>query len=244
MALYTRLQDSPVISAPCAFTFGTFDGVHLGHKYIFDKLKEQGLPTALLTFSNHPSEVITPQKPIPWLTSDSQKQALLDFDVIVDVPFDAALQNLSAAAFLERVRKMVPFSVLVVGSDVAFGKGREGNSEFLKAYNDKFNTVLVDKCSIDNEPVSSSRIRQAIAHGDFSLAEKLLGRPYVVEVKRISESEWDPQGFQMPPRGIYSSRVLYNDQTHWREIDVHVSSMFAIYERNETSHSAQIQLRN
>jgi FAD synthase len=153
------------------------------------------------------------------------------------------MRALSAEEFLQSLRSMVPFSHIVVGPDVAFGKSREGNKAFLEKHKD-FETIVVDKLSIDGKPVSSSRIRKALCLQDFQEAEKLLGRPYVIEARRTSETEWDPQGFQLPPKGAYKAFIRYNDQNFWHEIDVHVSSIIEIEERNETSHSAEIQLRN
>lgn len=248
MAIFYRLQKEPVIDRPCVFTFGTFDGVHLGHRHIFDTLaqvaKSVKLPTAILTFSNHPLEVLSPGQPVARLCSESQKLKQLasyGFSVVVDVPFDAALSALSAEAFLKAVQNMVPFSSLVVGEDVSFGKDRKGDKNFLSKFNNEFSLMLVDKFCIDGEPVSSSRIRQLISEGKFDEAENLLGRPYSVEVKRCSETEWDPLHYALPPRGIYQALIRYNDQELLHETEVKVSSILEFEERYLESHSAEVQ---
>lgn len=248
MTIFYRLQNEPVIDRPCVFTFGTFDGVHLGHRHIFERVaeeaKRQNRPTGILTFSNHPSKVLSPGHQVDWLTSESQKLKLMasyGFSVVVDVPFDAALSALSADAFLKVVRNMVPFTSLVVGDDVSFGKDRKGDKNFLSKFNNEFSLMLVEKFCIDGEPVSSSRIRQLISEGKFNEAEVLLGRPYCIEVKRCSETEWDPLHYALPPRGIYQALIRYNDQELLHETEVKVSSILEFEERYLESHSAVVQ---
>lgn len=248
MAIFTRLQKEPVLSSPCVLTFGTFDGVHLGHKHIFEKQTEEAkrlkLPTALVTFSNHPLDVLSPDTKTSWLTSNAQKLSALKefgFAAIVDVPFTNALKELTAEEFLLAIGKMLPFSSLVVGPDVSFGKDRKGDKKFLKKREEQFISHFVEKIALDGTEVSSSRIRQLITEGNLSLAERLLGRPYCIEARRASETEWDPQHFALPPKGVYEARVRYNDQPGWHEVKVLLSSIIEIYERNEESHTAEIQ---
>lgn len=248
MTIFYRLQKEPVIDRPCVFTFGTFDGVHLGHRHIFEsqaqEAKRLNMPTGILTFSNHPSEVLTPGQKVAQLTSDAQKLkqlATYGFSVVVDVAFDATMSKLSADEFLKAVQNMVPFSSLVVGADVSFGKDRKGNRNFLSKFNNEFSLMLVDKFCIDGEPVSSSRIRQLISEGNFTEAAQLLGRPYCIEVKRTAETEWDPLQYVLPPKGIYTAKVRFNDRDYWHETEVKVSSILEFEERSLESHSAEVE---
>lgn len=244
MAIYYRFQNEPVLHTPTVFTFGTFDGVHLGHRQIFETVKElahkQKLPTAILTFSNHPLDVLSPSTRTPWLTSHAQKLqelAKYGFDVVITVPFTAQLQNLSREQFLQLVQTMVPISSLVVGEDVAFGKDRKGNKEYLSTQG--FATVFVQK----KLPISSSLIRQAIIEGKLDVAEKLLGRPYSIDAKRTGDTEWDPLYFAMPPQGSYLANIRYNDQKEWHEAVVKIAHSIEIDEKNSDSHSVEIQLK-
>lgn len=248
MTVYYRFQKEAVLPSPAIFTFGTFDGVHLGHRHIFDKQFElaraEKQPTALLTFSNHPTDVLTPATRSRWLTSNAQKLKELQgygFDAVIDVPFTAQLQSLTREQFLQLVQTMVPFSTLVVGEDVAFGKDRKGDKSFLKKQG--FSTVFVDKVSVDGTVVSSSEIRQAIAAARFDEAERLLGRPYCIDAKRSGDAEWDSLYFALPPQGIYLADIRYNDQKEWHEAGVKISSCIEIDERNSDSHSVEIQLK-
>jgi riboflavin kinase/FMN adenylyltransferase len=249
MNIFYRLQKEPILDRPCVFTFGTFDGVHLGHRHIFESQQEialrQNMPTGILTFSNHPSEVLAPGSPVSQLTSDAQKLKQLakyGFSVVVDVPFDAMMSSLTAEKFLKAVQNMVPFSSLVVGSDVSFGKDRKGDKNLLSKFNNEFSLMLVEKFCIDGEPVSSSRIRQLISEGNFDESTALLGRPYCIEVKRTAETEWDPLHYALPPRGMYLAQVRFNGQEYWHETEVLVSSILEFEERTGESHSAEVQL--
>lgn len=248
MTIVYRLQNSPVVKKPVVFTFGTFDGVHLGHRHIFEMQKKEAEKRksicGVLTFSNHPLEVIRPEERIRKLTSDAKKVALLreaGFSVVIDIPFDNRLRDMTAEEFLKNISCMVPFDCLVVGQDVAFGKDRKGDKNFLKQLEKEFSTIFVDKLCMDGKPVSSSLIREAIAQGRFEEAEKLLGRPYCIEVKRTAEYDWDPLDYVLPPRGKYRATIRYNDQEFWHEVDVEVSSIVQILERNYDSHSAEVQ---
>lgn len=226
MHIFHRLQQEPVISAPAILTFGVFDGVHLGHQFIFEQMKKLAMlsscPIICLTFSNHPSEVLSPNRPVLQLTSHNQKIALLEscgFDYIVDIPFDRELQSLSAAEFIIAIRKMIPFSSIITGSDVTFGAGRDGNKDFLKkiAEQDGFEAIFFDRYQIDGIPVSSSHIRPLVMAGDFTLAERFLGRTYSLVGTKISGDEgvlrFDVTGLVLPPYGAYAASIQLDDKT-------------------------------
>jgi riboflavin kinase/FMN adenylyltransferase len=238
MRLYNTLQDSAVLKSPVAASFGTFDGVHLGHQFIFERVKEEatksGGKSALLTFSNHPSELIFPDKPTQSLTSHEQKMALIEgfgFDVIVDLPFDEYLRNLSADEFLKVFRKMVPFSTLVVGSDVTFGKGRLGNRDFLQSKSQEFNLVLLERYCIDNLAVSSSLIRQKILQGDLPAAKKLLGRSYAIQASFVRQNDKlviEDCGCALPPPGEYDVIIKFKYDTTVHKATLRISSVLEI----------------
>jgi riboflavin kinase/FMN adenylyltransferase len=220
MRIFHQLQDEPVISAPAIFTFGVFDGVHLGHQFIFEQMKKQAAlfhcPMVCLTFSNHPSEVLFPEHPVLQLTSHSQKIALLQsagFDCILDIPFDKQLQQLSALEFIAAIRRMVPFSSIITGTDVSFGKECEGDKIFLGRLAEQFgfHAAFFDRYCIDEIRVSSSHIRPLVISGDFAQAERFLGRPYSLAGTLIVRSKemirLDVKGLITPPYGAYAASV-------------------------------------
>jgi len=225
MKLFYDFENHPVSDALAVFTFGTFDGVHLGHQYIFsivrDEAQKRGLKTACLTFSNHPIEVLRPDIHLEQLTSIEQKLKLLQktgFDYLLFLPFDTALRGLSAHEFLQKVQKMVPFSLLVVGSDVTFGKDCEGNQDFIRQNPQGFEALLLERFCVDGIAVSSSRIRRAIREGGFREAEKLLGRPYVLSIQELKH-------YCFPPSGNYLVEVRASAKGEWKRARLAVSSV-------------------
>jgi riboflavin kinase / FMN adenylyltransferase len=245
MQIFRKLQANRVGSMQYAFTFGNFDGVHLGHQFIFNKVinyaKEHNLHSAILTFHNQPLQILRPDKiPPTKLTTPEQKLKLLEnfgFDVIIDIDFTPELAALSADDFLGKVTAMVPFKLFVVGEDVAFGKGREGNKEYLikKAQEGNFQVEIVEKFAIDGVPVSSSHIRRLISNGELMQAARLLGRPYSLVGEIISGDglgkqlgfptlNLDVSDLTIPPQGIYGAQVLLENETKWRKASAYLGT--------------------
>ena len=172
----------------CVATIGNFDGVHLGHQAVLGQLAERAgemnLPTAVVTFEPQPREFFTHGATPPRLTRFREKvQALRRFSVerVVCLRFNQALATLPAAEFIQRLLvDGLAVRYLVVGDDFHFGKGRGGDFGMLQEAGARhgFQVAAMHSFSIDGERVSSTRIRTALAAGDFKGAEKLLGRPY------------------------------------------------------------------
>lgn len=225
MRLFYDLEQGAATSTSSVFTFGTFDGVHSGHRFIFSNVHEQakkrGLQTSCLTFSNHPIELLKPTVRLQQLTAREQKLELLqaeNFDYLFFLPFDTVLRNLSAQEFIEKIQRIVPFSLLVVGADVSFGRYCEGNQAFIRNGVHSFDSLILERFCIDGVPVSSSRIREAIYRGDFVLAEKLLGRPYCILVKEAAR-------YALPPPGTYCVQVRAKGASEWKKAQAVVSSI-------------------
>lgn len=178
MKIYSEIpQDLP----RTALTIGTFDGVHIGHQALLTRLKNCFSHATVLTFTNHPLEILKPDQAPKLLTSISVKLELLEkygIDVAITIPFTKELANLTYEAFLDPF----PLAYLVLGADTAFGKNREGNrANILKlAQTRGFKVEYLEKVLFDGEPVSSRRIRTAIANKDFNTAKQLLGHQHYV----------------------------------------------------------------
>jgi riboflavin kinase/FMN adenylyltransferase len=157
-----------------ALTIGFFDGVHLGHQALLQALRKYPRAT-IITFSNHPRSVFKPPAP-PLLTPIPEKIALLQpyADEIIVLPFTLELAAIPFDAFLSEHNP----SHLVLGAGSAFGKNREGNEANVRAYAATHGITVeyIPKLLFQGEPVSSSRIRRAIAAGDLILANQLTGR--------------------------------------------------------------------
>lgn len=158
-----------------ALTLGFFDGVHLGHRKLLQKLREYP-HTTILTFSNHPQSLFRPPGP-PLIFSLEQKLALLRAyaDELLVVPFTLEFANIRYDELLSQF----DLSHLILGIGAAFGKNREGVESAVRSHAEKqgFAVEYIPKLLMGEEPVSSSRIRRALAAGDTTLAHQLLGTP-------------------------------------------------------------------
>ena len=166
-------------------TIGKFDGMHLGHialiKRTIEHAKNLCLPSLVFTFYPNPISALS-DKPFEPLLSEQQKISILyglGIDTLINYPFDKDFADISPNAFIKLVFADLKCRALIVGEGFRFGKDRKGEaSMFLKAGRIYGAIVEIFKnIELYGEPVSSTRIRKAIADGDISLAECLLGRP-------------------------------------------------------------------
>jgi riboflavin kinase/FMN adenylyltransferase len=180
MITVEKLKDIPPISGPVALTIGSFDGVHLGHQHLFQQLKKYGT-AAVLTFSNHPAEVLRPQSTPPLIDTLEQKIRRLEtsgIDLTLILPFTQELSSLSYDTFLKQVHEHLPFTHLILGEGSALGHQAQGTEAHIKALAKELNfeAIYLPKFLLDGEPVSSKKIRELINSGNFEQAFRLLGR--------------------------------------------------------------------
>ena len=174
-------------------TIGAYDGVHLGHRAVIEHVRrlagERGCRSAVVTFDKHPASIVRPESAPLLLTDPDQKVELLEetrVDALVIVTFDEALAAESPASFVQRVLvDCLATQAIVVGEDFHFGRGREGNVDLLRklGLEADFDVVPLDLIArVDgvDEPVSSTAIRRALAGGDVSRANEMLGHPFEV----------------------------------------------------------------
>jgi len=168
-------------------TIGVFDGVHLGHKYLLSQLteqaREQNLLSGVVTFNQHPQEVLSPQTELPFLTDLTQRINLIrneGVEAIITLSFTSELAQLSAHQFLNLLKKHLRMRGLVIGSDFTLGKNREGNTDTLRTLGKdlNFRVTIIPPIMVNGEVVSSTTIRNALADGDMKRALNLIGRPF------------------------------------------------------------------
>lgn len=177
-------------STGCVVTIGNFDGVHLGHRMLlerlFEKSKELNLPSALITFEPQPREFFAGEKVPARLSRFREKVILLqntELERLICLPFNEKTQNAPAEWFTEDfLFKALNTQYLLVGDDFRFGRGREGDFNLLEKTGAEkgFEVERAKTLEYQGERVSSSRVRKALSDGDFDLAESLLGRPYFI----------------------------------------------------------------
>ena len=164
---------------------GTFDGVHLGHRFLIShavrEARASERPSILVTFDRLPAAVLAPDRCPAAISSLYQNLAAferLGVSVAVILEFDRALSQTSAEDFLgEVILRRLKAAELVIGHDFAFGRGREGTPEWLQG---RIKTHGVPPFELDGRRVSSSDIRAAVAEGRMEDAARMLGRPFEV----------------------------------------------------------------
>jgi len=172
----------------CVATIGNFDGVHLGHQSVLGQLSEKAaelcLPTTVITFEPYPQEYFAAGNAPPRLTRLREKiKALTRYSVdrVLCLRFNPQLAAMPAMEFIEDLLiNGLGVRYLVVGDDFRFGHNRQGDFSLLEDMGRKhdFQVVNIHTFKIDNERVSSTRVREALLRGDLASAEKMLGRPY------------------------------------------------------------------
>ncbi|MDX1454730.1 MAG: bifunctional riboflavin kinase/FAD synthetase [Gammaproteobacteria bacterium] len=172
----------------CVATIGNFDGVHVGHQAILSALRRQALehelPAVVITFEPTPREFFAPESCPPRLTGFREKVDMLEshgVDRLLLLRFDQRLASLPASEFIERILvKGLGVRHLLIGDDFRFGQGREGDFAMLRAAGERqgFGVDSTPTQTLDDERVSSTRVRAALATGELAEAERLLGRKY------------------------------------------------------------------
>lgn len=174
----------------CVATIGNFDGVHAGHQAILKRLRTHsdrlGLPGCVVIFEPQPREYFAPQAAPPRLTRLRDKLLLLarhGADRVLCLAFNRRLRELSAEEFVQQVLvDGLGVKHLEVGDDFRFGCDRSGDFAFLLESGKRhgFTVEAANTVADSGERVSSTRLRQVLADGDFDLAERLLGRPFSI----------------------------------------------------------------
>ncbi|HEY6530756.1 MAG TPA: bifunctional riboflavin kinase/FAD synthetase [Acidimicrobiales bacterium] len=194
MEVLRDVEMCPRPESGTAVTIGAFDGVHLGHRAVIATLREvaeeRGLQTAVVTFDRHPASVVRPESAPLLLTDLDQKLELLadcEVDYTLVVHFDEVRAKEAASDFVEEVLVgCLNASLVAVGEDFHFGHRRSGNVALLREMGAElgFDVVGHHLVGLDGRPaeppVSSTRIRAALAAGELEPASEMLGRHHEV----------------------------------------------------------------
>lgn len=209
-------------------TIGNFDGVHLGHRRILEtvvaRARETGRPSVALTFEPHPLSVLRPDHAPRRLQTLRQKQETLEeigVENLLVIPFTRDFSLTEPEEFVRSVLcARLAVSEIYLGSHFAFGRGKRGDISLLSRMGPECGFVAssVEEVIFDGEPVSSTRIRRAIARGDVSAARAMLGREYEIDGlvakgdkvgRRIGYPtiNLEPENELHPADGVYITRI-------------------------------------
>lgn len=209
-------------------TIGNFDGVHTGHQAILAKVREKAkslsAPSMLICFEPQPQEFFDVYNAPARLTRFREKVELLDqhgIDYVMCVKFDEKARTMSAERFIGILSEGIQVRALFVGDDFRFGFDRSGDFAQLEAAGRRYGFSVINMYTIvyDDTRVSSTRIRESLADGDFKLAESLLGHPYsitgkVIYGRQVGRTIGSPTAniqlhrYVAPIAGVYAVEIL------------------------------------
>jgi riboflavin kinase/FMN adenylyltransferase len=218
----------------CVALIGVFDGLHRGHQQIVARAKEEaaerGLPSVLITFTPHPSEVVRPGSHPAMLTTNTRKAELaaeLGIDVVMFVPFTQEFSRLSPEQFVhETLVDRLHAACVVVGENFRFGHKAAGNIETLSELGVRwgFDAQAVPLFIDGSHPLSSTYVRSCVEAGDVAAAAEALGRPHRLDGVVIRGDQRGRElGFPTanlraeafaaaPADGVYAGRVVRLDE--------------------------------
>ena len=221
------------LDGPLALAIGVFDGVHIGHQAVIGHAVGQaaraGGTAVVVSFRPHPQRILNPDVAPGLLTSTPHKVRILQrigVENLLMIAFSREFSRLTPQEFIARLCAAAPaLHSISVGAGWSFGRNREGNLELLGELgaHHGFEVTGVPEVHFQGKPVSSTRIREAVAGGDFAAVNAMLGRPLslfgtVVEGRRIGREIGFPtanvsiQNEQLPPPGVYAAHTMLHTE--------------------------------
>jgi riboflavin kinase/FMN adenylyltransferase len=234
-------------------TIGVFDGVHRGHRELISRAVElaakRELPSVLMTFDPHPSEVVRPGSHPAQLTTLQRRAELVEelgVDVFCVLPFTPELSRMPADVFVhELLVEQLHVAAVVVGENFTFGRGAAGDVTLLRTLGNRFGFTAEGESLVteDHLVYSSTYIRACIDAGDVVAAEHALGRPHRLEgiVVRGDGRGRDlgfptanlstPKFAAVPADGVYACRFVQGGQVRDAAVSVGTNPTFSGRER-------------
>lgn len=237
MKIYRDINEFQTLNK-AVVTIGAFDGVHIGHKKILNRLTELSRlvngESVLITFWPHPRFVLKKDaEPIGLLNTLEEKIHLLDtynIDHLLILNFNEEFAKLTADDFIENILiKAIGTRFLVLGYDHRFGNNREGSIDYLNLNKDRFGieSIEIPKQEIESLAISSTLIRKALLNGDSAVANQNLGYPYllrgfVIEGNKLGRTIGFPtanifiedQDKLIPKNGVYAVYVYIEGERY------------------------------
>lgn len=183
-----RLQ-APPRHDNLAATIGCFDGIHKGHQTLLCNIRQYAQPTtmgtAVISFEPHPQKILRPHQPLIKINTFRQQYEQINshkIDYYYVLRFSKSFSQITADEFATLLFEQLKCQFITVGAGFTFGRGGQGTVQFLQKKATQYGaTVQITPLIQQHDNViSSQRIRQCLAEGDFKIAAQLLGRPYVI----------------------------------------------------------------
>jgi riboflavin kinase/FMN adenylyltransferase len=244
-------------------TIGNFDGVHLGHHFIFRRLvaeaRREGRPAVAISFDPHPKMVLHPERrPFYLITTLEEKIRLiagLGIDAFILIPFSVEYARTTAEEFVRGILwERLGIRRIIIGHDYTFGRGKEGNEAFLIEAGRRlgFEVEVMNAFCVGDIVISSTKIREALLAGEVRFAATLLGRPYNLAGRVISGNQRGvrlgfptaniaPDKELVPARGVYAVRVFREGKRHDGILNIGFNPTFADGKRSIEVHIFDFQ---
>ncbi|QXM06100.1 bifunctional riboflavin kinase/FAD synthetase [Crassaminicella indica] len=235
MEIITSLKNIE-INCNTGVALGSFDGVHIGHQTLIINLvetcKNKGLKSVVYTFKNHPRNLTSKNGAPQRIISLEKKFELLKYlgvDYIVCIDFDDYQRNLSPEKFVKEILKdKLKMSYGIVGFNYRFGYKAHGDTELLKTLSHKYDyeLLVVKAIKIQDEVVSSTKIREFIKAGNIPKVNLFLGRAYSISGKVVHGNGFGKEfgfptanidvskGFALPNSGVYFTKCIIDDKLY------------------------------
>ncbi len=260
MLLLSQLSHlpTPYHQRPAVLTVGVFDGLHLAHQHILNKIISLSQPyekgiSVVYTFKTHPLKILRPEIAPPLLLPNIEKISLfrdMGIDVVINAGFTKKLSQTDPREFVENhLIKYLNIKEIVVGHDHAFGKGSAGNVQLLKELGKArgFRVREIPPLQYKKHTISSSLIRDLIGDGKVSIAGKLLTRPYHISGLVVSGRQVGRKiGFPtaniksanelIPGNGVYAVQIQYRKKLYPAIMNIGVRPTFSGQTRSLEAH--------
>ncbi len=235
-----------------ALALGTFDGFHIGHKKVIENAIASNRKPKVLLFNEHPQKVLKSKSPGELITETNKRKLLQEWGVEPIIINFSDIMNLTYEEFFyEVIVKKVGASVLSCGFNYHFGAKASGNTEKLKVLCEKENVELLisEPVEYKGEPVSSTRIRNAIRNGDIEDANDMLGREFSYDflvvhgdargrtIDSPTINQFFSEDFIVPEYGVYASYSIIDGKKYPSVTNVGVRPTIEGFskERSETN---------
>ena len=218
------------LSHKSVVTIGKFDGIHLGHQKLFERVlaqKEKGLTAVIFTFNPAPEAFFSGNEMQELMSREEKLAAFekLGIDVLIEFPMNRETAATEPAYFVrEYLTNKLKAAVIIAGTDISFGDKGAGNAALLREMSEAcgYRVEIIDKVSVGGEEVSSTLVRETVGKGDMKKAALLLGSPYpvcgvVAHGRQLGRKLGMPtvnllpgREKLLPPNGVYYSNVWFD----------------------------------
>ena len=255
ITIHSTAEVRPHVKNGSIVTIGNFDGLHMGHRHLLARVRQKAakrlMPCVVVSFWPHHLQVLAAAHAPPLLISREQRLHLFQkqgMDLCLELPFTPAFAALSPEEFVRGTLVPLNTKELVVGYDFSLGKKRAGNAAVLAALGGEYGFAMeqLDPVMLDDEVVSSTRVRELLCAGRVWEVRALLGRFHsivgqVIHGRAVGAGLGFPTAnlavpeVILPKDGVYACRMLAEGADWLTVTNVGVKPTFGSHERNVES---------